>query len=243
MKKGLIFAVVAVIIIVAGLLLWPKYKLWKKNKVAADSTQQTTLLKGAILNKKCAEMVEPANAYLKKQPTDAEVWQLKGACEFNLGKTAEAKASFQKTLELDPGNIPAKNFLAAMEEKPGIINVTPEAQKQMAVSEADLESRLGINPEPISFAFMQAMRIPNPEGEVKEMIVGRYQSGLSKTAIKKYFTDLFTSYKLKFTSAEQSGMTSFRVTISENRTYSLSISAGSTPDYPTSITFTYVLFK
>jgi tetratricopeptide (TPR) repeat protein len=243
MKKPLIIAVVAVILIVAAVLFVPKYKLWEKNNTTVKSADQVTALKEAILNKKCAEAVGAANTFLEKQPANAEVWLLKGACEFNLGKTAEAKASFQKTLELDPSNEPAKNYLSAMEEKPGVVNVTPAIQQEYGVSETDFESRLGINPEPLTFVFKEAMRVPNAGEHFKEMVVGTYQSSLNETAIKKYFTDLFTSYKLKFTSAENSGITSFNVTISEKRNYSLSILAGASPDSPASVTFTYASLK
>jgi len=50
------------------------------------------------------------DALLKAEPGNWQAWQLKGNCHYSLGDMANAKASYRRSLGLNPGNADLKRF-------------------------------------------------------------------------------------------------------------------------------------
>ena len=110
-----------------------------------------------------------AAAFLESHADALDIWHIKGACEFDLGKFEDAKASFNKVLGLDPKNESAKKYLSLTEPKPGELVVSGT---ELPLSQADFESRLNFKLE--GFTFQKAIKKP---ASIPEYFLADYTSG------------------------------------------------------------------
>jgi tetratricopeptide (TPR) repeat protein len=63
----------------------------------------------------CEPALRKAEALLRTDAASSRVWQLKGVCEFELRRFADAAKSFQKVLELDPSDRGALYYLGLLD--------------------------------------------------------------------------------------------------------------------------------
>lgn len=157
--------VVSTAVAVAMIVFWyPKYQAQKAAREATVVADKAWELDQLILkDRDCAKVIESSALFLKTHSEAVQIWNLKGVCEFDLGKLDEAKASFEKVLSLDPNSESAKNYLERLNPKPGEIVVTGPV---VILSQTDFESAVGLTLPEKNFQFIEAdMRTASDSSE------------------------------------------------------------------------------
>ena len=144
-KKGLIIFL-ACLGIVALLFWYPQYRKTKAVKEAELIGKKAYEL-GRLMRTDpsgCVAVISESEKFLENHKDAVQIWDLKGACEFELGQFAAAKLSFEKVLELDPGHEAAKRSLESLNPPPGQQVVTgPVGQIDQTQFESTIDVNLG----------------------------------------------------------------------------------------------------
>src|SRR3989344_3876572 len=158
----------------------------KKERNSALATVQEALDRKAG---DCTQSLSQLEAYLNKNSKDAEAWAAQGICEFESGKYAEAKKSFEQVLVLDPENKSAKNHLKAIGNDPSKYFDFNKAQ----VDQNDFETLLGGPLSAEVLVFSRALKLPLPDSKILQYVSAEFTSNqnVAQTAsyISKYLTD------------------------------------------------------
>lgn len=97
-----VFAVATIIIMIAA-------KSVEKPPVSEEKIRE---LENLIIRERDYEAaLKEAQALIKDNPSNIEIWHWEGVAEFQLGKVNEAKQSFEQVLALDPEHKAAQNYL------------------------------------------------------------------------------------------------------------------------------------
>ncbi len=135
-KLGIGFAVVIFIFLF----------FWFANYGGQSSQSNQTVLKmreldSLILNNHdCTTVITEAQKFLASNPNAEEIWSDLGACQFYLGKFADAKVTFQKVLSLDPQSQTAKIYIGKLTLPPNTVAITGPAD---LLTQTELEKTIG----------------------------------------------------------------------------------------------------
>jgi tetratricopeptide (TPR) repeat protein len=169
-RNKIILAIVILAAALVAVLWWYPKAMEEKQRQRESAVQQ--LSSRIVTDRDCNAALDEAVAFLQKDSQAAGVWNLKGACEFDLGLFAEARMSFEQVLALNPDHEAAKNYLEQLDFSPGEVVVTAA---ETPVSQAEFESRLGLGLNGI-LSFESAVKKPS---NIPEYALATYSSEAS----------------------------------------------------------------
>lgn len=207
-KVEIVSAVLGLTIAVVGFIFWyPKYqakKVAREALVVADKVRELDKL--ILKDRDCARVMEISASFLKTRPGAIEIWHLQGACEFDLGKFDEARASFEKVLTLNPNHEAAKNYMERLNPKPGEIVVTGPVA---ILSRTDFESAIGFELGEKDWQFVQAEKRTGPDSS--EHFSAVYTSTESYGRAVSLLKSALEKTTAKFTTPVTDGATVFAI--------------------------------
>lgn len=116
----------------------------------------------------CYTSLKEADKLIRQDDSLVDAWHWRGICEFQTGKYDDARKSFNKVLELDPGYSAAKTYLNIMGSGMG------ESLISVPMNREGFESRLGIELGEY-FKFVSAVQVaPGPDRT--ELIIADYET-------------------------------------------------------------------
>src|SRR5207253_1850424 len=104
-----------VAIIVGGLLWYGNHR----QQEALRKRQTRIFWLGQLIVKEhnCPEAITEASAYVLEDSGSVEIWKMLGACQFDMGKFADAKVSFDHALAIDSTNVGVQTYLKRLEDR------------------------------------------------------------------------------------------------------------------------------
>jgi tetratricopeptide (TPR) repeat protein len=231
LKKDLIVGIVVVVLIlvVAGAVY---FALQQKGQVGV--TSQVAAVKNAdFASKNWTDCLTQAAALTSANKNNAEAWDLKGVCEFQLGKFTDAKASFDAALNASSGDVVAKNYENLFSSTAqGIVLLTGSTGD---ITRANFESASGLMLDTASFAFTRAYVIPVPAGsKFTNMTSASYTSSRTYANAVDYFKTKLPDASLMATS----NATYFDAT-TDGLSQTVTVFKNMTGNGPVSISVTY----
>lgn len=194
-KKQIITAIIAILAIIA-IIYAARY--WTREGVPPDTAASKAKLEeiqNLILNKNCADAIVSASTYLQAHPNAAEIWHLKGVCEHDLGKFAEAKTSFEKALALNPNHAVARTYLERLQPRPGEVILAPA---ELPLDIGTFESRIGLKFEGV-LTLTNVIKRP---ATIPEYFVAIYSSSRSYSETAAYLKGELEQAKFDFSASE-----------------------------------------
>jgi len=209
MGRGIRITLIVICLIIAAfsaLLIYRNYQRGKQGEQTTDTdtdkdhaaiigAKSSELGKLVFESRDCKKAISEASAFLGMYPQAAQIWNLKGACEFDLGRFDEARASFQKVLVLDPGHEAAKNYLARLDFQPGQVVVSGT---KTSLDRKDFESKLGLNLDGI-FSSGEAIERP---ANIPEYLSASYVSSKNFSDTVAYLKEELEKPGSKFSISE-----------------------------------------
>ena len=186
-----------IIIVLALTFFWyPGYKKQSAREAQVALENKITELSNLILkDRNCPKVIDEATAFIKKQGDSEDIWNMLGACQFDLGKFDEARISFQKVLSINPEHVGAQNYLKRMEFKAGEIVVTGT---ETPFDKTQFESRMGLNFDSI-LTFVKAVEKPS---NIPEYLLASYATTKSFNNTVSSLKDVLKKANIDFTLSE-----------------------------------------
>ena len=231
-KIKIVFIGVLVLIIVVASFLGIE-KLVKKQKPGPLplSDRAVELFKIKRFSGDCREVIRKAEEFIKTgSEKDADIWRLKGSCEFRLKKYKEARDSFNNVLKLKPddqaSNIYLKNIEKALSGKVVFVNPLQDELNQDYV-----ESKIGFSFDKKNYTFFEGIAL-TPANESPERFTASYASKLSFEQTKNDIRNKLKTLGTSFKEITQNGKTIFVVRFKKSKDYlkGYSISISNVPE-------------
>lgn len=220
-KNKIVVIAVIVFILVLGVLIFQT----TKNKPKEISSAILEIQNLVVNQNNYAAGLVKAEELVKKEPKNAEAWQWKGIAEFQLGKTNEAKLSFEKVLALDPENKSAKTYLEIL-NTPNTQLLTQDDFVQREAFEKFFDFPLPLQ----GLEFVSAQRRPFDESRYSAYIAAEYAITISPKTISAFFENELKKRKetYKYSKSETSDSLVFLVNGPESD-FAISISEWDNP--------------
>jgi len=137
---------------------------------------------------------------LSENGDSAQIWNLLGICQFDMGKFSEAKISFEKVLSLNSSHEGAKNYLEVIEQMTAQGTGTVLAASQIDLNQTDFEAIANL--KFVNLTFNSAFEKP---ANIPKHVVGKYTSNTTFNNTASYISNELTKKNLAFsTSTAQS---------------------------------------
>jgi hypothetical protein len=159
-------------------------------------------IKAADFQKKdWADCLAQAEPLVKKYPNSIDAWDLKGVCEFQLGKLDAAKKSFETVLAASSTDQIALSYQKLFVDRDsGIALLTANTQ---GVSRSDFEAGLGVRFDPSYMLFGLAFPVQSPSGSpFGQMYSGSYVGQKPYADIMKYLKTKFIGKSVRITTTK-----------------------------------------
>jgi len=185
-----------IVVILAAAVFFFRGSLFRP-ALQSPTPQQVALekIKNLIINKKdCVTAMPQLVALTSANPNFVEAIDWQGVCQFQMGKLADAKVTFEKALALDSKNAPAQNYLKIINEMSAGSSVTVSGGATM--SQTQFESILGFTPDKTKFSFIRLAVVP--VSTTTESVAAFYKSSLSEANTTTYFTSRFKQSSIKY---------------------------------------------
>ena len=136
---GLFVLVVAVFF----LFFWyPKYKIAQIDRERFEVSNKSYELSNLLLSSNnCEDVITRAEDFLKTHKSAIEIWGILGACQFDTGKFADSKITFEKVLTLNSDNQSAKVYLDRLQSDTGAVRIVGDGA---LMSKEEFEGQLGL---------------------------------------------------------------------------------------------------
>jgi len=198
-NKRVLIIIIIIIVLVLGVIGFKPIKNWLQVQREKNFSQVLSELQNLIVNKKdYLAALAKAETTVKKYPEKAEAWQWKGIAEFQLGKTNEAKLSFEKVLALDSENKSAKTYLEIL-NNPNVKLLTQDD----FMNQADFEKFFDFPLPSSGLQFVNAMHRPFDSSRYSDYVSVQYTASASAKSISAFFENELNKNKSAYTYAKK----------------------------------------
>ncbi len=230
-KKVVLIVVIIAIVAVATWFFYDDVfvRLLPEEELTAELNDISGFL--ISLQEDCGPLLERLESLSKSNSDSPDVWRLKGICEFNVEDYDGAKKSFEKVLEIDPENEPAKNYLALIGNiEVGATRIIPSRDN---IDRDFMESKIIVFDSNI-FDYSGGNLLPTDESDVLRF-AGSYFSNLSFSNTTNYVASTLDEegieYEVSSVSSDDRTTTIFNIVserLEDGRPFGFSISIQAT---------------
>lgn len=172
-----------VIVVLALLFFWYWNNKIQNDKKIQMSVNKTSLdLDQLILNSHdCGTVIAEATAFLKTNPNAEHIWVDLGSCQYDMGKFADAKTSFEKAFSLNASDEGVQTYLKKLNATSTNALAVTVVGPATNLLQSEFESTIGFKFPKSYFQFAGADKRVAPDNSLHLSAVYLSQQSLKNT--------------------------------------------------------------